>query len=97
MPAARPYNLGVGCWIQQSQERIFDNPVSLIFCCISDSNVVGAPRRGARPGLRVYVQRQMREHLASDSPRLRKILIYHENCRRFCSLVQREELIRGFH
>ena len=40
VPAARPYNLGVGCWIQRSQERIFDNPVSLVFCCISDPNVV---------------------------------------------------------
>ena len=28
----------------------FDDPVSLIFCWSSESNVVGAPRRGARPG-----------------------------------------------
>ena len=31
----------------------FDNPVSLIFCCISDPNVVGASRREAHPGRRV--------------------------------------------
>ena len=35
--------------------------------------------------------------LLTFSSRLRKILIYHESCRRFCTLVQREELIRGFH
>ena len=28
----------------------FDNSVSVIFRCSYDSNVVGAPRRGARPG-----------------------------------------------
>ena len=28
----------------------FDNPVFLISCWSSDPNVVGAPRRGARPG-----------------------------------------------
>ncbi|MEE4121849.1 Ada metal-binding domain-containing protein [Acidaminococcus fermentans] len=35
--------------------------------------------------------------LLTFSQRLRKILIYHESCRRFCTVVQREKLIRGFH
>ena len=35
------------------RKGIFDNPISMIFRCILDSNVVGAARRGARPGRRV--------------------------------------------
>ena len=37
------------------------------FCCIFDTNVVGAPRRGALPGRPEgrYVQKQMRQHLLS--------------------------------
>lgn len=35
--------------------------------------------------------------LITFSSRLRKILIYHESCKRFCTVVQGEELIRGFH
>mgnify|MGYP006945960821 CR=1 FL=1 len=44
----------------------FDNPVSLIFRCILDPNVVGATHRGEPiPAAGFHVQRQMREHLAS--------------------------------
>jgi hypothetical protein len=59
MPLARPYLVGIRCSILRSGKRIF--------CCIFDTNVVGAPRRGARPGRPEgrYVQKQMRQHLLS--------------------------------
>ena len=49
-PAARPYYVGNGWLIETvGGNGVFDDPVSLIFRCTSDSNVVGAPRRGAHP------------------------------------------------
>ena len=49
-PAARPYYVGTGWLIETvGGNGVFDDPVSLIFRCTSDSNVVGAPRRGAHP------------------------------------------------
>ena len=45
----------------------FDNPVSLIFCCISDPNVVGASRRGAHPGRRVSCSKADAQYLASET------------------------------
>ena len=47
-----PTALGSNVGYNGHRNGFFDNPVSLIFCCISDPNVVGASHRGARPGRR---------------------------------------------
>jgi len=49
----RPGRADVG--YNGQRNGFFDNPVPLIFCCISDSNVVGASHRGALPGRRFFV------------------------------------------
>ena len=50
-----PTALGSDVGYNGYRNGFFDNHVSLIFCCISDPNVVGAARRGARPDLRFFV------------------------------------------
>ena len=49
-----PTALGSDVGYNGHRNGFFDNPVSLIFCCISDPNVVGASRRGALPGRRFF-------------------------------------------
>ena len=46
---------------------IFDNPVSVISRCLCDTNVVGASRRGARPGRRFLYSKADAQHLASKT------------------------------
>jgi len=49
-----PTALGSDVGYNGHRNGFFDDPVSLIFCCISDPNVVGAAPREAHPGRRFY-------------------------------------------
>ena len=46
---------------------VYEKPVSVISCCIFDTNVVGASHRGAHPGRRFFCSRADAQHLASET------------------------------
>ena len=73
---------------QGSSDVFFVHKFTHLFCYTGDR------RNGVE---KMLISNPLEVWLITFSSRLRKILIYHESCKRFCTVVQGEELIRGFH